>query len=187
MRAAKLKNRKRAYRARPSMAGRVVWNAGKKTGDQNRKKKLWLPRECAHCNNIFYSYPSSNRKYCSESCRSKHTRNGSVETMLEGLYKLYREKRSTSIERKLYRELRRLNISFAPQKKVDGKYKVDAFVPKHNLVIEADGVYWHSLPRVVKKDKEKNEYFLANGYNLLRLTEKEIKNGSFIEKLKQYV
>jgi len=52
-----------------------------------------------------------------------------------------------------------------------------------NLVIEADGSYWHSLDRVQKKDKAENAYLLKCGFNLLRFSEQEIKNGSFKERL----
>lgn len=53
--------------------GRTPWNKGLKIGDKIRKKKLWIAKECFNCKNVFYSYPSSNRKYCNLSCRSKYT------------------------------------------------------------------------------------------------------------------
>jgi hypothetical protein len=46
------------------------WNSGIKIGNHCRKKKLWIPKNCLQCGETFYSYPSSNRRFCSQTCRS---------------------------------------------------------------------------------------------------------------------
>jgi len=92
-------------------------------------------------------------------------------------------RKPTSLEIKVYKELQNRKIVFEPQKLINNKFLVDAFVPSRNLVIEADGLYWHSLPKTMKKDKSENAYLTKCGYNLLRLTEEEIKNDSFKERL----
>lgn len=89
----------------------------------------------------------------------------------------------TSIEKKLYNELKKRGLLFEEQKLINGKFLVDAYVPFLNLVIEADGDFWHSLDRVKKKDKAENAYLAKCGYKLLRLSEKEINDGSFINLL----
>ena len=63
------------------------------------------------------------------------------------------------------------------------------------IIIEVDGVYWHSLPCNIKRDKQKNYVYKSNGYKVLRLTDievnqnpdyclNEIKNTIFEEGLK---
>ncbi len=89
----------------------------------------------------------------------------------------------TSIEKKVYSELIKRGFLFEKQKLINGKFLVDAYIPKLNLVIEADGDYWHSLDRVKKRDKAKNAYLAKCGYNLLRISETEINNGKFMIKL----
>ena len=99
------------------------------------------------------------------------------------LQKFFKSKRPTSIERKLYKELEDRHLLFETQKLINGKFLVDAYIKKLNLIIEADGDYWHSLPRVMKKDKAENAYLTKCGYNLLRLSEKEINDDSFKERM----
>lgn len=89
----------------------------------------------------------------------------------------------TSIEVKVYKELKAKGFLFEKQKIINGKFIVDAYIPSLNLVIEADGVYWHSLPKVIARDKAKNAYLTKCGYNLLRLTETEINSGQFKERI----
>ncbi|GAG53584.1 unnamed protein product, partial [marine sediment metagenome] len=92
-------------------------------------------------------------------------------------------KEPTSIEKKVYDELKARGLLFETQKLINGRFLVDAWIPSLNLIIEADGDYWHGLDRVKKRDKAKNAYLKTCGFNLLRLTETEINNGSFKEKL----
>jgi very-short-patch-repair endonuclease len=86
----------------------------------------------------------------------------------------------TSIEIKVYNELVRRGLLFEKQKLINGNFLVDAYIPAFNLVIEADGDYWHSLEATRKRDKAKNAYLSACGFGLLRLSETEINNGTFI-------
>lgn len=89
----------------------------------------------------------------------------------------------TSIEKKVYDELKSRGFLFETQKLINNKFIVDAYIPSLNLIIEADGDYWHGLDRVIKKDKAENAYLTKCGYNMLRLTELEINNGSFKNKI----
>ena len=93
------------------------------------------------------------------------------------------ERNPTSIEKKVYQELKERGILFETQKLINGKFLVDAYIPSLNLIIEADGDYWHSLDRVIKKDRAENAYLTKCGYNLLRLTETEINNGGFRQRM----
>jgi very-short-patch-repair endonuclease len=49
----------------------------------------------------------------------------------------------------------------------------------------ADGDYWHSLSKNMGRDRTKNAYLIKCGYNMLRLSETEINNGSFKNRLKE--
>lgn len=97
--------------------------------------------------------------------------------------KVLSERKPTSIEIKVYEELKDRGFLFETQKIINGKFIVDAYIPSLNLVIEADGKYWHSLDKVVKRDRAKNAYLTKCGFKLLRLSEDEIKDGSFKERL----
>jgi very-short-patch-repair endonuclease len=88
--------------------------------------------------------------------------------------------KSTSIERKVYEELKNRGLLFEKQKLINGKFLVDVYIPSLNLIIECDGDYWHSLDRVIKRDKTKNAYLTKCGYNILHLTETEINKDTKI-------
>lgn len=102
---------------------------------------------------------------------------------LLGIAKQQRSKEPTSIEKKLYDELFLRRIKFKKQELINNKFLVDAFIPSLNLVIEADGDYWHALDRVKRKDKAENAYLSKCGFSILRLSEKEINDGSFKERM----
>lgn len=113
-----------------------------------------------------------------------HQRIGALSALIQG-----KKRGDTSIEKKLAEYLHSSGISFKKQYLII-HFVVDFYIPDRNLVIEADGDYWHSLDKNKKKDKAKSAYLLKCGYNLLRLTETEINNNNFIKKteeaLKQY-
>lgn len=102
---------------------------------------------------------------------------------LMGIQKQQNSKKPTSIEKKVYNELKRRGFLFEKQKLINGRFLVDAYIPRLNLVIECDGNYWHSLDRVKKKDKAENAYLKTCDFNLLRLSESEVKDNSFKERL----
>lgn len=102
---------------------------------------------------------------------------------IAGLLKQQKMKEPTSIEKKLYDGLKNRGLLFETQKLINGKFIVDAYIPSLNLIVEADGDYWHNLDRVVKKDKAENAYLTKCGYNILRLSETEINNTNFGERI----
>ena len=106
---------------------------------------------------------------------------------LNSFLKQQTSKKPTSIEKKVYEELKKRGLLFERQYLVNGKFLVDAYIPSLNLIIEADGKYWHSLEKTVKKDKKENAYLTKCGYTLLRLPETEINNGNFINRLEGYL
>ena len=66
----------------------------------------------------------------------------------------------------------------------------DFYCPKHNLIIEVDGSYYHADPRVVDEsklspmqkknkrvDEHKNEWALMHGIPIMRIWEKDIREN----------
>ena len=80
-----------------------------------------------------------------------------------------------------------MGLLFETQKLIDGRFVVDAYLPDFNLIIEADGAYWHTQGKIVKKDKAENAYLTKCGYKLLRLGEKEIMNDMFVNQIERMV
>lgn len=80
----------------------------------------------------------------------------------------------TSIECRMMAELDRLQLIYSFQFEVGGKFICDFYLPDRNLIIECDGIYWHSTDENQKRDKSKDAYLKACGYQVLRFTDKDI-------------
>ncbi len=57
----------------------------------------------------------------------------------------------------------------------------DFYLPDYNLVLEVDGVYWHSKPEAVTRDKRQQEYLEAEGRTVIHVTDTELKDVSSVE------
>ena len=68
----------------------------------------------------------------------------------------------TPQEVKIANYLSELGLRWESQRQI-GKYSVDFWIAEIGTVIEADGVYGH----FAKKDKERNEFLLVNGVDLV--------------------
>lgn len=85
------------------------------------------------------------------------------------------EKTKTDIEHRMEQLLYKLQIKYLTGQTVD-KYKPDFILPDHNIIIECDGLYWHS--DAIQKDKyyhrDKKQLYKDKGYNALFFREDEI-------------
>lgn len=83
----------------------------------------------------------------------------------------------TTIELKLQDFLKQLNIEFHPHKviNIEHKYQCDIYIPFLNLIIEADGDYWHRYPLGTELDYRRTYEMKEKGYNVLRLWECDIR------------
>jgi len=93
--------------------------------------------------------------------------------------------RSTSIENFFIEECERLDISYKRQYSIE-KYghQYDFYIQKYNLLVEMDGEYFHNLPHQKVKDLEQIERSVELGYNIVRITDKQIKkNKKIIEEI----
>lgn len=144
----------------------------------NNKGIKYGPMKEWHRNKIRMALIGKKKKFKNHVPREYYRLNG-----LKGLLKQQTMKEPTSIEKKLYEELKKRGLLYETQKLINGRFLVDAYIPSLNLIIEADGDYWHSLKRVKNKDKAENAYLTKCGYKLLRLSEAEINNTSFGERI----
>jgi G:T-mismatch repair DNA endonuclease (very short patch repair protein) len=88
------------------------------------------------------------------------------------------KKTDTSIELKVKEYLSELGIKYVhpyylKPNLVAGRqmFILDFYVPSSNLIIECDGDYWHSLPKVIERDKVKINYLTERGFRVLSLSE----------------
>lgn len=64
-----------------------------------------------------------------------------------------------------------------------GKYTVDFALSLSMVIIECDGEYWHSKGNQPQKDRERDKIISGNGWTIIRLPGKCIKDGSFVDML----
>ena len=71
--------------------------------------------------------------------------------------------------------------------KTEHPYVADFYVHSHNLVIECDGDYWHSLPNKIFEDRTREREMDSQNISWVRFTETELKKHKLevINKLSQ--
>jgi very-short-patch-repair endonuclease len=84
----------------------------------------------------------------------------------------------TSLEKKLYGLTMSLNMPFPLYAQYSAgptmDYQLDAAIPNLKIGIEADGEIWHNNPDKIAKDKRRDSELAANGWIIIRFTDKEI-------------
>ena len=95
----------------------------------------------------------------------------------EGKIKQLMPKKDTSIEIKIQNFLKELNLEYFTHQymKIEHGYQCDILIPSMNLVIEADGNFWHHYPTRTDLDNIRTKEMLEKGFKVLRLWEVEIK------------
>jgi len=86
---------------------------------------------------------------------------------------------NTFIELKIKQQFIDANIDFIHQYNADDKFVCDFYLPEQNLIIEADGDYWHGRPETMKKDVYRNIYLNNAGYDVLHVWESIINEENF--------
>ena len=83
-------------------------------------------------------------------------------------------------EKKVRNFLVGLNIDYIPNDRIQlinpltkRRLELDMWMPKLNKAIECNGTYWHSLEKVIKRDKIKRQLCKDQNIDLLVVTEKE--------------
>lgn len=157
---------------------------------------------CYFCKNKFVTY---DQKYCSVKCRNnglkkeipvkycklcgnkfqnKQKKVKFCSHHCSVVYYLKFGNRISIPEIKLRKILFDKNINFISSFPLKNKI-YDFYIPDKNLLIEVDGIYWHSKDKVnlnhtqiknIENDNIKNRLAKEMGYNLLRVWENDIKN-----------
>jgi very-short-patch-repair endonuclease len=83
-------------------------------------------------------------------------------------------KKPTSLDVPVAQVLDALGIKYESQK-IIGRCIVDFYIPDCNLIIEADGWYWHNKPEVKARDKRRDAWLRSKGYWVERICEQKIK------------
>lgn len=164
------------------------WN-GTDTKSLTKKIETNLERYGVECILSLKEYRDLSDKICLE----KYGK-----TAFELMLLANKNKQGTNIEQKIVKILIDNDIKFETQFDVfynDKKYKIyDFYLKEFNLLIEADGDYWHSNPnkfielnevQLINKtnDKFKNKLAEEKGFNLIRFWETDIKKKNFKFKL----
>lgn len=89
------------------------------------------------------------------------------------------KKNNTDIERLLEDELIRRRVPYTKQVPLLGISIVD-FLLSHDIVIYADGDYWHSKPGIKTRDANQDFVLSFYGYKVFRFSEIEIKTSATI-------
>lgn len=92
----------------------------------------------------------------------------------------------TSIELKIMKSLKKHNIYFERNEfisDIEHGYAADFLLPRHNVIIEADGDFWHDYPNGNDIDHIRTAELEKKGYTVLRFWEHEINdNFDMVEK-----
>lgn len=174
---------------------------------------------CINCNKVFMARDRGNRtKFCSRLCKSQHrTLVNSTIKICDNCGKEFKIKRSCSKSYIHCKECRGKNLGRVSSKrsrqlgvwlskyfivesekqfdwlydinKSKGRYKLDYYLPKHNLAIEYDGEQhfkhsftskWESVDKVHKRDILKNNLCEQNGVKLIRFNYLEILTEEYV-------
>jgi len=104
---------------------------------------------------------------------TKETRQKYRENALRTL-KILQKKKSSGIERKTEKILKKYKIIYETQKSLLGITRVDFYIPGLNTIVYCDGDYWHNLPNYIERDKRQNRLLKKAGYTVLRFWEHDI-------------
>lgn len=80
------------------------------------------------------------------------------------------KKGPTSIEKIMMDALDRLGIEYIFQFPFANKFLCDFKLTNYNIIIECDGIYWHSSFEAQRRDKGKDAYLTKCGFKVLRFT-----------------
>lgn len=88
---------------------------------------------------------------------------------------------STSIEEFFIQECEKINLTYKRQYPIEKcGHQYDFYLPKFNLLVEMDGEYFHNFPNQKIKDLEQMRRCEELGYNIVRITDKQIKQNKNI-------
>lgn len=88
-----------------------------------------------------------------------------------------RKQCANNLERKVYDQLRYMGLSPIVQEKI-GRYRLDFAIYGKNgkkLCIEVDGYTFHNTPEAKRKDAIRDSYLKKLGWEILRISDRQLK------------
>ncbi len=126
-----------------------------------------IKKNCIVCGKNYYIFPAIEKlgksKFCSTNCCATWTNK-------------HNKTKDTSIELLIGKELRKRGIKYQKQVIVGGISVVDFLLP-HKIIIQADGLYWHSKPKTKERDSRQDNNYRNKGYKVFRFGENDIKES----------
>jgi very-short-patch-repair endonuclease len=113
-------------------------------------------------------------KYCSIECRN-NDKEQMLANSIKGNLAQQNKHGLNKLELSGKRILDDLKINYEEQVLMFNKFLVDVLIEEKKFIIQWDGIYWHTKPKRMFLDKSQDVYFKKCGYNVLRITDKEIK------------
>lgn len=121
-------------------------------------RSVMIKRNCKKCNEEFVIFPYQAKLkqgiYCSHECRGARTSDTNIELLL---------KEQLDLAGLKYKHPYRFH-----------RYKFDFAFPEIKLAIEADGIFWHTKPEIVERDRCRNKICQDEGWTVLRFTDKQL-------------
>lgn len=130
--------------------GKPSWNKGARHPHLDRARV----GNCTTCGKEFRAvtdFHSRKQKYCSHRCYLKN-------------------RRVSSFEVAVFDYLQSMGIEADRSCRV-GRWTFDGRIAGTNILVEADGTFWHSSPVVQERDARKNLWCKENGFELIRITD----------------
>lgn len=104
----------------------------------------------------------------------KHTKESKDKTREWMVNHPNRKFKNTGIEIKIEQELIKRRLNYQKQVPLCKIAIVDFYLPEYRIVIQADGDYWHNLPKQKEKDIKQDSVLTFNGFNVYRFWEHDI-------------
>lgn len=150
------------------------------------KPRKGFYRGCQYCKILFYVTQNERKQFCSYKCYWNTKRGISNPEHSERLKKLYQlnpdkhpnkasaknSQYGTRCEKLLSLIFEQLKIKYIPQYYVEGKFG-DFLLPDYNIIIEADGIYWHRNDTEENREK-RDSIFQKSGFSVIHVTDAEI-------------
>lgn len=162
-------------------------NTGKKNGMYGRNHTLRTRKEISENSKKLWKDKQFREKILANPDRKMWCRNGALKSAESMKNKKMFGTKPELAMKKILKGLRLKFIHGYSVWNIDHKYMADFYLPKHNLIIEVDGLYWHNFPHGREIDHIRNSELNAAGYKILRFWENNFNKDTVLKMLKEEV